>query len=79
MRQSIGKSVLRVATLAAGLCGIALTPASARHDVVPYLEVQQVVNADLNGGDTLTYTAVAAGIDASVSTKRAEAQVSYRY
>ncbi len=79
MRHSFGKALLRLAVLAAGLCGIALTPASARHEVVPYLEVEQVVNADLNGGDTLTYTAVAAGIDASVSTKRVEAQISYRY
>ena len=79
MRHSLGKSALRLAALAAGLCGIAATPAFARQEIVPYLEVQQVVNADLNGGDTLTYTALAAGIDASVSTKRAQAQVSYRY
>lgn len=52
-------------------------------DVTPYIEVQQVVFADLNGGnagnDVLTYTTLAAGIDASVSTRRAEAQVSVRY
>lgn len=54
-----------------------------RVEVTPYLEVQQLVYADLDGGnvgnDVLTYTTVAAGIDASVSTRRAEAQVSLRY
>jgi hypothetical protein len=52
-------------------------------DVTPYLEVQQVLFADLNGGnvgsDVLTYTTLAAGVDASVATRRAEAQVSVRY
>jgi hypothetical protein len=49
-------------------------------DVTPYIEVQQVLFADLDGGrDILTYTTVAAGIDAQVSTRRAEAQVSLRY
>lgn len=52
-----------------------------RFDVTPYLEVQQVLVADLNGGsnEVLTYTTVAAGIDASVQTRRAEAQVNVRY
>jgi hypothetical protein len=51
-----------------------------RVEVVPYLEVQQVLVADLkNGGDVLTYSTVAAGVDASIATRRAEAQVSLRY
>jgi hypothetical protein len=51
-----------------------------RVDVTPYLEVQQVLVADLkNGGDVLTYSTIAAGIDASIATRRAEAQVSFRY
>jgi hypothetical protein len=51
-----------------------------RVDVTPYLEVQQVLVADLNdGGDVLTYSTVAAGVEASVATRRAEAQVSLRY
>ena len=32
-----------------------------------------------NGGDVLTYSTVAAGVDASIATRRAEAQVSLRY
>ena len=62
---------------------VALTPAQARDknvDVAPYLEVQQVLVADLNNGtDVLTYTSVAAGIDTSLQTRQAEAQVSLRY
>ncbi len=51
-----------------------------RLDVTPYLEVQQVLVADLkNGGDVLTYSTVAAGIDASIQTKRAEGQINARY
>jgi hypothetical protein len=49
-------------------------------DVTPYIEVQQVLFADLDGGrDILTYTTVAAGVDAAIATRRAEAQVSLRY
>ena len=51
-----------------------------RLDVAPYIEVQQVAFADLDGGrDILTYTTLAAGIDAAISTRRAEGQVSLRY
>jgi uncharacterized protein (PEP-CTERM system associated) len=51
-----------------------------RVEVSPYIEVQQVLVADLrDGGDVLTYSTVAAGVDASIQTHRAEAQVSLRY
>ena len=56
------------------------TPALARVEVSPYLEVAQVLTADLtNGGDVVTYSSVAAGVDASVSNARTELQVNYRY
>lgn len=49
-------------------------------DVVPYLEVGQVLTADLkNGGDVLTYTTVAAGVDAAIVTSRAELAATVRY
>jgi hypothetical protein len=49
-------------------------------DVSPYLEVGQVLTADLkNGGDVLTYTTVAAGIDAAIVTRRAELAATLRY
>ncbi|MGN6689769.1 MAG: hypothetical protein ACTHJU_02370, partial [Sphingopyxis sp.] len=41
--------------------------------VTPYLEVGQVLSADLkNGDDVLTYTTVAVGVDAAIVTRRAE-------
>ena len=49
-------------------------------DVSPYLEVGQVMTADLkNGGDVLTYTTVAAGVDAAIVTRRAELAATLRY
>ncbi|MBA3897316.1 MAG: hypothetical protein H0X36_09345, partial [Sphingomonadaceae bacterium] len=64
----------------------ALTLAAPAHaerravEVHPYLEVDQTVLSDLkHGGGTVTYTSVAAGIDASVSTRRSEGQIAYRY
>jgi len=53
---------------------------SRRVEVVPYLEAAQVLSAELNnGGDVLTYSVIAAGVDAAVRTRGAEAQVSVRY
>ena len=52
----------------------------ARRVVVrPYIEATQILDADLSGGDVLTYTSLAAGVDAAVSTARINGQVSYRY
>ena len=51
-----------------------------RVKVTPYIEAQQVIVADLqDGGDVLTYYTIAVGVDASVQTRRAEAQVNVRY
>lgn len=57
------------------------TPAAARDDrqITPYIELGQVLAADLDNGDVLTYTTVAAGIDALVQTQRVQVQGSYRY
>lgn len=56
------------------------TSAQAKTQIAPYIEVQQVLDADFNnGGDVLTYTTLAAGIDGSVTGKRVEAQFNYRY
>ena len=64
-----------------GGAAIVATPAAARSTYVqPYIELTQVATADLtNSDDVLTYTQVAAGIDAGVTSPRAEAQISYRY
>lgn len=63
-----------------GVTAIAATPANARkREITPYIEIGQVVAADLNTNDVLTYSTVAVGVDASISTRRVEAQISYRY
>jgi uncharacterized protein (PEP-CTERM system associated) len=52
----------------------------SRGEIRPYLEVTQVFSADLsNGGNTLTYTSVAAGVDGHIETRRVTAQASLRY
>jgi len=51
----------------------------SRGEIRPYLEVTQVLSADLDGGETLTYTSVAAGVDGRIATRRVTAQMSYRY
>lgn len=62
------------------LAGVA-TPAEAqrKRQITPYLEVGQILTADIQNGDVLTYSTVAAGIDASVRTQRVELQLSYKY
>ncbi|WP_404333366.1 hypothetical protein AB2M62_09835 [Sphingomonas sp. MMS12-HWE2-04] len=61
----------------------AAQPAAAqekRLQVTPYIEASQVLAADLSdGGDVLTYSTLAAGIDASMNTRRVQVQVSYKY
>ncbi len=58
--------------------GVAQAQSRNRY-VQPYIELAQVVTADLSNDDVVTYSQVAAGIDAGVRGRRAEAQVSYRY
>ena len=76
-------NILKFGTVLTPLIAAATQPAQAQDrkvEVAPYLEVQQVLVADLNNGtDVLTYTSVAAGIDTSIQTRRAEAQLNVRY
>ena len=53
--------------------------AQVRTRVQPYIEAQQVLTAEVDSGDVLTYSAIAAGVDAGVETRRLRAQISYRY
>jgi hypothetical protein len=51
-----------------------------RVSVTPYIEAQQLLVADLkDGGDVLTYSTVSVGVDATIQTRRAEAQINMRY
>ncbi|PKB25596.1 hypothetical protein B0I00_0798 [Novosphingobium kunmingense] len=48
--------------------------------VAPYIEASQVLLTQLSpGSDTLTYTSLAAGLDAVASTRRAQGALSLRY
>jgi hypothetical protein len=48
--------------------------------LTPYIEADQVLSRELEpGSDTVTYTAVAAGVDASVVGRNSAASVSLRY
>ena len=47
--------------------------------ISPHIEVGQVLIADLQDGDVLTYSTIGAGVDASIQTKRVEVQLSYQY
>ena len=80
--------------LSAGLASIAIAaPAQAqssgqsedrraetRTSVQPYIEVNQVLTAELTpGDDILTFTQIAAGVDANVQGRASSASVSLRY
>ena len=72
----------RVLLLGAAAAVVIATPAQAQQARVratPYVELSQTLDVDLQGGDAVTYTSAAAGLDVSVDTARASAQLSYRY
>lgn len=78
------KSLLTKGLIALGMAGGAFATAAVVHSqsrsrVTPYLEVQQVLNADLNDGDVLTYTSIGAGIDGHIQSRRVQATISYNY
>jgi hypothetical protein len=74
---------------AAWLAGAALilvttaaAPAGAqgrRAEVSPYIQIGQIVSADLTNDDVLTYTQLSAGVDAVVRSRRVQVQLSYQY
>ena len=83
MTTDLTRNVLKYGAALLPLLGLAVTAAEARErqaDVAPYLEIQQILVADLkDGSDVLTYTSVAAGIESSIQTRGAQAQVNLRY
>lgn len=68
-----------VAAAAVLATGSADAQSDRRSYVAPYIEASQVLDADLKGGDVVTYSDLAAGIDAGTSTRNVQAQISYRY
>jgi hypothetical protein len=75
------KHILKASVyVGAGAMMVAPMAASAKVEVTPYLEAAQVLTAELKGGDdVLTYSSVAAGVDATFEGGRTTGQVSYRY
>lgn len=73
----------RAILVGAALLALLGTPAEARNDrkktIRPYIEIGQVVTADLQSDDVLTYSTVIAGVSAGVHTRQADVQVAYRY
>ncbi|MDG5487580.1 hypothetical protein NYR55_02940 [Sphingomonas sp. BGYR3] len=61
----------------------AAAPAAAQSEqrtiISPYIQVGQILTADLRENDVLTYSTVTAGIDASIQTRRVEVQLNYQY
>lgn len=55
-------------------------PDRPRYALTPYIEVGQVVTGEFgNRGDVLTYTTLAVGVEADVSTRRAQGAADIRY
>jgi uncharacterized protein (PEP-CTERM system associated) len=77
----LARKSAKIAFVAALAASCAASPAfAANKEITPYIELDQFLTADVkNGGDVLTYSAIAAGIDAQISTSNAELQVNYRY
>lgn len=65
-------------TVGGGRAGLAA--GGRRYSITPYIEFQQVVNSQLSpGNETLTWSTVAVGADASVRNRNAEGALSMRY
>ncbi|MEI5687311.1 hypothetical protein [Sphingomonas kyungheensis] len=77
MIRTLGMATALAALVAGGQAGAQVQ--RGRVVATPYVEVGQILDADLNSGDVLTYSSLAAGIDAAASTARVKGQISYRY
>lgn len=78
-RFALGRTLLVTGT-AAVLIFAPEAQARRRVEVQPYIQLDLTALADLkNGGGSQVYAGVAAGVDASIVSRRAEAQASYRY
>lgn len=74
--------MIRIPLLAAGSVALVVAgPAVAgpRKSITPYIELGQVLTGNLQTGDVLTYSTASAGVDAVISTRNVEVQLSYNY
>jgi len=70
--------------LAAAIAATALTglPAAAQErskSIEAHVDAAQILVADFDSDEVLTYTSVGAGVDAAIQTRRVEVQLSYKY
>ncbi|AMO71607.1 hypothetical protein [Sphingorhabdus sp. M41] len=83
MTSQTTRNVLKYGAAILPVLGLGAPVVDARErkaDAAPYIEIQQILVADLkDGSDVLTYSSVAAGIDSSIQTRSAEAQLNLRY
>jgi hypothetical protein len=71
--------LLAAAIAATALCAFPATAKDRQKSITPYVEVAQVLVADFDSDEVLTYTSVGVGVDASIQTRRVEVQLSYKY
>lgn len=69
----------RLIVLTATAVLVAFPAQAQRVKISPHIDVGQVLVADLQGGDVLTYSTAGAGVDISAHTRRVEVQLSYQY
>lgn len=72
----------RLSPLLALLAAAAVQPATAqerRAEIRPYIDASQVLSADIESGDVLTYSTLGVGLDATLQSRRVAVQVSYKY
>lgn len=81
MRHRISAAAIVLAALAVPQAANAQDGESQKRvEITPYIEASQVVIAELSpGDDVVTYTSLAAGVDASVVGRNTAASVSLRY
>ncbi|GGE72502.1 porin family protein [Sphingomonas prati] len=73
-------TILATAIVGVGMPGGAAVAAPRTTYVTPYIEALQVLDVPITGGrDVLTYSVLAAGVDAGASGRRLEGTLSYRY
>jgi hypothetical protein len=61
------------------LAGLPAAAQDRQRSIAPYVDVAQVLVADFDSDEVLTYTSVGVGVDASIQTRRVEVQLSYKY
>lgn len=70
---------VKSAKLLAVILAMGSTATHARPIVRPYLEVGQVLTADFENDDVVTYSTLTLGVDTEIKSQRTEVSLQYRY